>query len=147
MKQEKLVFTAAVMDLCHEGHINLLKKMRKEAGKGKVIVVLHDDKSIYDTKGRIPIQDLEHRMENVRITELVDEVLSTTDYQDLARVFEKIISSHTLYNLVFMRGNDWSDFPASKTIKEHNIPIKFVEYTKGVSSTLIRKELKNVVIH
>ena len=73
----KVVFTAAIMDMCHRGHLNLLKQMRQRAGEGKVIVVLHDDKSCYQIKGKIPIQNIKQRQANLWITELVDDVYVT----------------------------------------------------------------------
>lgn len=139
----KLVFTAAVMDLCHEGHINLMREMRQEAGRdGKVLVILHDDKSIYETKGKIPIQSLAQRIENIRIVGLVDEILTSSNYRHLARTFEYVIHEYWNYDKVFMRGDDWEQFPARATLKTWNIPIKFIPYTKGVSSTLLREEIR-----
>lgn len=141
----KVVFTAAVMDLCHKGHINLLKRMRDEAGEdGRVIVILHEDKNIYETKGKIPIQDIQRRMKNVEITGLADIVMQTSDYNDLADKFENIIEMYFDSELVFMRGDDWHDFPASHVIRENQIPIKFVEYTEGISSSLMRNELEKL---
>lgn len=141
----KVVFTAAVMDLCHRGHINLLKKMREEAGAdGKVVVFLHDDKTIYQTKGKIPIQRLSQRVSNVIITGLANKVYTCGDFEDLANQFEDLIRKEQGEgnSLVFMRGDDWKDFPARQVVDKYGVAIKFVPYTEGVSSTLIRKELE-----
>ena len=132
----KVILTAAIMDFCHQGHINLLKKM-KEAGD-KVIVVLHDDKSCYEIKGKIPIQNIKQRVNNLKITGLVDKVL-VTKYQDPAIQFEKVIKRYK--DVLFMRADDNKDFPGRWMIDKNNIPIDFVKYTKGISSTKIRKEL------
>jgi len=144
----KVVFTAAVMDLCHKGHINLMKEMRKEAGQdGKVVVILHDDKSIYDTKGKVPIQSLDQRVANVKIVGLADFILTCGDYKDLASKIQFVLHSFGLgqgTDFLFMRGNDWpGKFPARDTLEAYNIPIKFIEYTKGISSTFLREQLED----
>ena len=143
MTKSKVVISAAVMDLCHKGHLNVLKAIREEAGiDGWTVMVIHDDKNIYDTKGKIPIQNLQQRMENIKLTGLIDEVLPTFDYLHLAKTFEYIIEKYAGAEFVFMRGDDWNDFPASHVIRTHNIPIKFIPYTEGVSSTYIREQLE-----
>lgn len=140
----RVVFTAAVMDLCHRGHLNLLNAMRQEAGiDGRVIVILHDDKSIYETKGRIPLQNFEQRKQNLLITGLVDEVILTTDYRHLAKMIEYVVEVNKGNEFLFMRGDDWQEFPARTTLEVMEIPIKFIKYTEGVTSTLLRKELAN----
>jgi cytidyltransferase-like protein len=132
----KVVLTAAIMDMCHEGHINLLKQMR-QAGD-RVIVVLHDDRSCYLIKNKIPIQNIKQRCENLMITNLVDEVLITKQ-TDPADKFAEVIAKYN--DILFMRADDNLDFPGKWLIDEKNIPIKFVPYTKGVSSTWLRKLL------
>lgn len=144
----KVVMTAAVMDLCHKGHLNLLREMRKEAGEqGAVIVIIHDDKSIYETKGKIPIQNLEQRVKNIEITGLADMVLTCSDYESLKK---KIFFLHNLINgyaygtePLWMRGNDWDRFPCIEVLEELRIPIKMIQYTDGVSSTFIRETLED----
>lgn len=141
----KVVFTAAVMDLCHKGHMNLLREMRKEAGYGgKVIVILHSSKNIYETKGKIPIQTLEQRIDNLKITGLVDEARAVDSYDELGIAFESIIAFHSNDELIFMRGDDWLDFPKSEIIMKNNIEIQYIPYTKEISSSKIRSELEKL---
>lgn len=66
------VYTVGCFDLFHDGHINLLIRMR-EIGK-KVIVGVHDSKSIFKLKNRVPIDCTEKRMLNVK--RYADEVNS-----------------------------------------------------------------------
>lgn len=134
----KIVFTAGIMDLMHRGHINLLEKMRDEGDY--VVVVLHDDASCYQIKGKTPIQTLEHRIRNLEISGLVDQVLVTNSV-DPADQFGLIIGSYPDDELLFMRGDDNKQFPGRWLIDKTKTQIKFVEYTKGVSSTKLRKEL------
>lgn len=139
--KKKLVFTCAVMDMLHEGHINLLKKMRKEADFA--VVFLHDDKSVFENKKRFPVQDFEHRKRNIEAIELTDVIIKiqnadpTMDIAKFVYLTKKVISE-----FIYMRGDDWKDFPGKKIIKAFNIPIKFIKYTDGISSTKLRNQIK-----
>jgi len=136
----KVVFTAAIMDMCHRGHLNLLKQMRQRAGEGKVIVVLHDDKSCYQIKGKIPIQNIKQRQANLWITELVDDVYVTLNI-DPADQFARVLRTYPDAELLFVRGDDNKNFPGKHLIDKHKIPIEYVAYTEGTSSTLLRNQL------
>ena len=139
--KKKLVFTCAVMDMLHEGHINLLKKMRKEADFA--VVFLHDDKSVFENKKRFPVQDFEHRKRNIEAIELTDVIIKiqnadpTMDIAKFVYLTKKVISE-----FIYMRGDDWKDFPGKKIMKAFNIPIKFIKYTDGISSTKLRNQIK-----
>jgi hypothetical protein len=41
---------------------------------------------------------------------------------------------------VYVRGDDMADFPSRKAVEEL-MPVKFLPYTSGVSSTKLRQEL------
>lgn len=134
----KVALTAAIMDLCHEGHINLLQNMRASADV--VVVVLHSDESCWRIKGKIPIQSLEQRINNLKITGLVDEVL-VTHTDDPGVTFKKAHSHYPNHDFIFIRGNDNYEFPGKATIIDLDMPIKYTAYTEGVSSTQIRNDL------
>lgn len=163
----KIVFTAAVMDCLHEGHVNLLKKMREKAGpNGKVGVILHNDESTFKNKGRFPIQDINHRISNlensgladiIKITKRANPSLDMIYFMEFCKKYFTKLKYFSLQNIgsvdlenvpifedvkfIYMRGDDWQDFPGRKIIEEFDISIEFVEYTKGVSTTQIRSEL------
>ena len=42
---------------------------------------------------------------------------------------------------IFMRGDDWQDFPGKEVLESKGIKIEYVPYTKGISSTKLRDEL------
>lgn len=135
---DKVALTAAIMDMCHQGHINLLDAMNKEADK--VVVVLHSDESCWSIKRKIPIQSLDQRIRNLQITQLVDEILVTHD-DDPSQAFRAAVNMYPEYEFVFMRGDDNYEFPGRQTIEELDMPIKFVSYTPDISSTKIKEGL------
>ena len=131
------------MDLLHRGHINLLRRMREEAGEdGIVVVILHSDDSCWRLKGKVPIQDITQRVRNLTITDLVDHIWVTYE-DDPAHVFEAVVRKFSdEYAPVYMRGDDLTeDFPGYWKLKEMRVPIKFIRYTDGVSSTALRDML------
>ena len=135
----KLVFTASVMDLLHEGHINLLKKMKAEGDL--VLVVLHDGFTTFENKRKLPIENLEKRTRNLIDTGLVD-IIRYTFEKEPVKAFKKIIKDYgDKFELLFMRGNDWLEYPAKSILDKNNIPVKIIEYTKEISSSKLRNEL------
>jgi glycerol-3-phosphate cytidylyltransferase-like family protein len=138
----RVVFVAALADLCHRGHINLFKKMKERAGdSGITCVVLHDDESSYQLKDKIPIQNIDQRKENLRITGLIDVILVCHD-TDPSKQFEYIIRQYADAKKIYMRGDDQIDFPGRMVLEKNKVAIEFVPYTTGVSSSLIRQELQ-----
>lgn len=135
----KLVFTASVMDLLHEGHINLLTKMRAEGDL--VLVILHDGFTTFENKRKLPIENLEKRTRNLVDTGLVDIIRYTFEKEPI-EAFEKVIKDFgSKFELLFMRGDDWGEYPAKSVIDKYKIPVKFVDYTKNISSSKLRNEL------
>lgn len=137
--KKKIVISASILDLCHKGHLNLLREMRKNGDK--TIMVLHDDYSCFLIKDKFPIWDLKRRKNALKMTGLIDEIY-TAKKQNPGNQFEKIIKKYKGNDLLFMRGDDNKNFPGKEVIDEHNIPIEYVPYTKGVSST----QLKDLIL-
>lgn len=135
----KVVFGAGIYDLFHKGHINLLKKMRDE---GDIVVsVIHDDTSCYEIKGKIPVQRLEQRVMNLLRSGLVDGVVITRSV-DPALEFERVLDRYKDCEIVYMRGDDLTgNFPGKWLLLDKGVEIKYVPYTKGVSSTELKEEL------
>lgn len=137
--RKKIAITVGVFDCLHEGHINLLKKMRDEAEA--VVVFLHSDFSTYQNKGRFTVQTLQHRSDNLQKTGLVDRIEHVFS-ADPSSPLRFHITDSDKKSAVYIRGDDWQDFPGRKVIEEMGIEIKFVPYTKGVSTSQIRKDLR-----
>ncbi len=135
----KLVFTCAVCDLLHQGHINLLEQMR-ELGD-LTLVVLHDGFTTFKNKRKLPIENLEKRTRNLIDTGLVDIIRYTFEEQP-HQAFQKVIDDYgKKFELIFMRGDDWTEFPGKTTLSENNISIVYVPYTTEISSSKLRNEL------
>ena len=128
------VYTIGCFDLFHFGHVNLIQRMRK-LGK-KIIVGVHDSRSIYKLKNRVPVDSTEKRMLNVKT--VADEVFCIAD-TDPSNYMSCIVNLRKNETALFVRGDDMPNFPSRKVV-ENLMPIKLIPYTDGVSSTQIRKE-------
>lgn len=134
-----LVFTAAVFDLLHSGHLNLLRSMRERGDL--TLVILHDGFTTFRNKGKLPIEPLEKRTRNLIDTGLVDIIWHTFSEEPIPEFVRVVQRFGKIFDLVFMRGDDWAAFPGRGVLDMHHIPIEFVPYTKGVSSSKTRMEL------
>jgi len=129
------VYTIGCFDLFHEGHRLLLQRMR-QFGR-EVIVGVHDSRSIHKLKSRVPVDGTETRMINVK--RYADQVycVSGTDPSTFVTCIVYLRENETA---LYVRGDDMADFP-SRHVVEELMPVKFLPYTNGVSSTQLRQEL------
>jgi cytidyltransferase-like protein len=138
--KKKFAITVGVFDCLHEGHVNLLRNMREAADES--IVIIHDDLSTFENKGRFPVQTNKHRIQNLRKSGLVDDILCV----DLADPSESLKIALSCFipssGVVYMRGDDWADFPGRKAVLDQGVEIRLIPYTEGVSTTQIRNDLK-----
>jgi cytidyltransferase-like protein len=128
------VYTIGCFDLFHHGHIRLLENMRKR-GK-QVIVGVHDSRSISKLKNRVPIDSTEKRMLNVKKHADIVYCIAGTDPSQFIKCIVYLKPGETA---LYIRGDDMPNFPA-KEIVQSLMPVAFLPYTQGVSSTQIRKE-------
>jgi glycerol-3-phosphate cytidylyltransferase-like family protein len=103
----------------------------------EVIVGVHDSRSIHKLKKRVPVDGTETRMLNVK--RYADQVfcVAGTDPSNFVKCAVHLREDETA---VYIRGDDMAEFP-SRHVVEALMPIKFLPYTNGVSSTKLRKEL------
>lgn len=135
----KIVFTAGVYDLLHTSHLELFEEMRKQGDL--TLVIIHDGHTTFANKRKFPIENLEKRTRNIIDSEMVDMVRYTYEPEPI-KAFEKVIADYGKdFELIFMRGNDWLNFPGIEILQKHGIPIIYKEYGKGISSSKLRDEL------
>ncbi|XP_045191455.2 uncharacterized protein LOC123548334 [Mercenaria mercenaria] len=131
------VYTVGCFDLFHEGHKILMERL-KELGK-QVIVGVHDSRSIFKLKKRVPIDSTYKRMSNVKNYADVVYCISGTDPTQFLKC---IFDVNEPVTSMYVRGDDMPNFPARKFIEEV-MPVHFLPYSEFVSSTKIRKEVYN----
>lgn len=148
-KKYDVAITCGVFDMLHQGHVDLFRFMHGFAQR--IIVLIHDDVSTYENKKRFPVQEYSLRKKNVLavITRLDGGYANETMKADEADPSFKMGmamrrargSGKIPKSIIYVRGDDWQDFPGRENIEKAGIPITFKTYTEGVSSSKRRAEL------
>lgn len=141
--KKSVALTVGVFDVFHEGHENLLTKML-ERGE-HLFVILHDDLSTMRNKRHVPVQSYVHRADMLQKWAVANNVSITiveTTLADPSKEIQFVIDEckSGVMDLVYLRGDDWLEFPGREVLEQNGIEIEFVPYTEGVSTTEIRKE-------
>lgn len=131
-------YTSGVYDLFHVGHLNLIKNAKGLCDK-LIVGVTSDELVLYKNKKAI-IGHAE-RMDIVRSIKYVDAVVPQND-MDKFKMWERL-----KFDVMFV-GDDWFESEKWKDLDERfksvGVKIIYFPYTKGTSSTLINKTLKDL---
>jgi glycerol-3-phosphate cytidylyltransferase len=135
------IYSQGSYDILHSGHVNILRKCRKLAGKdGKVVVALTSDAFYKEYRGYEPAKPFSERKALLGEFRDVDEIVEAT--KETTR--EQILRLNPDFVVL---GSDW----ASKDVyeqygmsKEELDPyLVFFPYTTTISSTQIKERIKN----
>lgn len=136
-----LVYVPMAVDIVHPGHINIIKKA---AELGEVMVGLFTDEAIATYKNP-PYMDYATRkivIENIKgVNQVVPQ--TTRDYEENLRKYRPEFMVH---------GTDWREGPladvrakAIAILSEWGGEIVEPEYTKNISSSMIKQKIKERV--
>ncbi len=136
----KQVYVAMCADLIHPGHLNVINHARD---LGEVTIGLLSDEAVASFH-RLPFLIYEQRkiiVENIKgVSKVVEQ--STLDYTENLRKLKPDIVVH---------GDDWQEGPQKQirekvieVLKEWQGTIHEVPYTKGISSTTINEQLRQI---
>lgn len=128
-------YTAGVYDLFHIGHLKLLKNAKGMCDR-LVVGVTVDELVKY--KGKEAIIPYEDRAEIVRSCKYVDAVVPQADMDKLA-MCKKLGASYLFVGDDWYGTDKWNDY--EKEFSKAGIKIVYFPYTKGISSTQIRKDI------
>jgi cytidyltransferase-like protein len=141
MKQYDIAITCGVFDMLHEGHADLFGKMREMAKC--VVAMVHDDMSTWKNKKRMPVQLAMVRRDNVRDTGLADVALIVKEQNPAMAILDaiKLMRVNHGERVIYVRGDDWKDFPGRKELESNGVEILFKKYYPGISSSERRRGL------
>ena len=131
-------YTAGVYDLFHIGHLKLLKNAKGMVDKLIVGVTVDELVKYKGKKAMIPYED---RSEIVRACRYVDAVVPQEDMDKLA-MCKKLGASYLFVGDDWYGTEKWQNY--EKEFAKAGIKIIYFPYTKGISSTQIRKALSAV---
>lgn len=128
-----------VFDLCHEGHINLIKKA---SVLGKVYIGVVCDKAVRAKKGDgRPVFNEKHRLALVQNMKGVADAFITKDF-NIKEVYDKYSYPNCLTSIdILLRGEDQDHIKGFDKFDDYkNVIILNIGRTKNVSTTeLINK--------
>jgi phosphoenolpyruvate mutase len=140
MKIRKKVYVGLAADVMHEGHINILKIANSY---GDVVVGLLTDEAIASYKN-IPYLDFKRRKIVIQNIKYVKKVIpqKTLDYVENLNLIRPDFVIH---------GNDWKNgvqkktrLRVIKTLKKWSGKLIEPQYTKNISSTLIKNKILEI---
>lgn len=124
-------FICSAFDLCHAGHILMLKECKQNCDK--LIVALHSDPTIDRPKKNSPIQTLVERMIKLEAIKYIDEIIVyDTEYQ-----LENILL--TLNPDIRFLGTDY--IGKKFTGDDMDIDIIYIDRSHGYSTSELRKRV------
>lgn len=132
---KKIIYTAGTYDLLHFGHVNVLLKAK--ALGDKLIVGVSTDALIAKYKGLKPVICFRDRVAIIKELKCVDKVIKQSSFFDI-----KQLKRYNIYAIVL--GDDWKEknFPElDKCLKELNIKMIYVPYTKRLSTSKIKEKI------
>ena len=139
MKKYKIGYTAGVFDMFHVGHLNILKKAKEHCDY--LIVGVNTDEFVQSYKNKTPVIPFNERIEIIKAIKYVDRVV-VQDTNDKLSMWEKY---H--FDAVFI-GDDWKHTKVyidnEEKLKSVGCDVVYFEYTKGISSTMLRELIKNM---
>lgn len=128
----KIGFTCGAFDLCHAGHVRMLKEAKEQCDF--LIVAVQTDPTIDrpDTKNK-PVQTIEERLDMMNAIKYVDQVLV---YETEADLLELLKTQHVDIRII---GADWK----GKPFTGHELPIEiyFNSRDHGLSTSELRRRV------
>lgn len=140
-KKYKLGFTCGVFDLFHIGHLNLLENCKKQCEK--LIVGVCTDEYVVKVKNNVPVFSQDERFRIIQALSVVDKVY----FVNIEEVNDKELAQRKFGFDVLFSGDDWKDtnryLKTEKEFKKIGVSIEYLPYTKGISTSSIKKSLNN----
>lgn len=136
-KKGTIVYTAGTWDLFHIGHLNILK--RSKALGDKLIVAVSTDELVASYKKDRPIISFRDRCEIVKSCIYVDKIVKQEKLLDPEQLKEWNVDILTIgddWQNKYLEGLEWAK-------NQPNIKVVYLPYTTEISSTLIKKRVKN----
>ena len=133
------VFVPMCVDFFHHGHLNVFLRAKKY-GK-KIIAGLVTDQGIKNYKGKKPVIKFKYRKKILEHLDCVDYIIPIKNLN-----FSTVATKYKFD--YWVHGTDWRKGVQSKerknlikTMKKWNGKVIEIPYTKGISSSIIKKKL------
>ncbi len=138
-QEQMTVFVSGVFDILHYGHIDFLKKAKNLVGpSGKLVVAIHDDKSVRAHKGdNRPVNKAEYRLKVLQAIKYVDEVTIWNGWENVVELVKKIMPDY-----IAVSGEEYQKKSVRDFANEHNIKLAVFPKSYDVSTTQLIQKLQ-----
>jgi len=130
-------YTTGVFDMFHIGHLNILKRAKEQCDY--LIVGVSTDENVLKYKNKLPVIPYEDRAAIVEAIKYVDKVVPQ-------KSMDKFEAWESLHFDKLFHGNDWKGSnmynEVEEKLKHVGVEVVYFEYTKGVSSSMLREKRK-----
>ena len=138
MEKKIIGYTTGVFDMFHIGHLNILKRAKMYCDY--LIVGVSSDKLVRKEKNKTPVINQDERIEIVESIRYVDKVVPQFDKNKMA-AFE-VFKFDKMFVGSDWRGTDvWNKFELD--FSKIGVEIIYLDYTEGISSTVLTNFVKN----
>lgn len=138
----KVLYTGGTFDLFHYGHTNFLRQCSKLSDK--IVVSLNTDEFIEEYKGKPPIMTYKERELSLRDCDYVYDVVPNSGGADSKPAILSVMPD------IIAIGTDWAKRDYYKQMQftqewldDNNILLVYLAYTEGISTTEIKKRIKD----
>ena len=118
----KTIFTCGTFDMCHEGHLRLLREMKE---RGIVIVFLYDDASSFKVKGHRTFYDYKTREQMLMNTGLPNAIIKV-ETEDPTENFIEFKNGIEIHNFLYICGDDKFGSLGLEYLRNVGIKIKYI---------------------
>ena len=129
----KRVITYGTFDLLHYGHINL---PRRAKAYGDYLIVALSTDEFNALKGKKSYHPYKERKEMLEAIRYVDLVIPEENWE------QKINDVKEYKADIVVMGSDWANSDKFEYLKDY-CEVVYLDRTEGVSTTKIKKDLKN----
>jgi glycerol-3-phosphate cytidylyltransferase len=134
---KKKAYVPGVFDLFHIGHLKLLKKLNEF--NFFIIVGVQDDSSVFNSKKKYPVLNINERINFIKELNFVSRVLSYSN-TDQSEYLKNLNADIFVIGPEF--GNTINHKNTLKFCKDNNIEVLTIERTKDISTTSIVKRIQ-----
>ena len=135
------VYIPGVFDLFHIGHLKLINNFVNK--NNFIIIGVHDDSSVYNSKSKYPVLNIDERMSFIKELSFVDRVIS---YKNTDQ--SKLLGDLNIN--IFVIGPDFGYTTEHKNTidfcKENNIKIVTTKRTENISTTEVIEKIKSYIL-
>ena len=133
-------YTTGVYDMFHIGHLNIIKKAKKQCDF--LIVGVSTDELVEKDKNKTPIIPFEERCEIVKSIRYVDQVVPQID-KNKFDAWEKYHFDKMFVGSDWKGSSQWIEY--ERQFQPVGVEIIYLKHTDGISSTKLTEYIKNVL--